>query len=548
MQSSELSARHVVGAFLILASAALANGCGASIVVVECDDGLVMCDQDCVDLDLSDEHCGGCDRPCEEGGCLDGACRGGTEPCEGPGCDGVCDPGLAACGEDCVDLQNDSAHCGSCFAPCVGGLPCQAGRCGEACPCGRCDTVELPSQLDVTQTGSTSAANDRYASTCTGDGAPDIAHRYVAPITGQYVFDTSGSSFDTVLGILSGCSELACVDDTELGTAAYLSVFLEAGQEVIAIVDGFGASSGDYSLHVYQDTGGCVGNLADCDGICVDLSSNFSHCGGCNFGCAPDEFCQNFSCQCAAPGCGCEFPICGVCSFSGQIFDVPSTFSGSTEGLTNAIEPGCASGGSPEAVYDFFAPFDGTYVFDTYGSSYDTVLSIVDAGSCGEWACNDDWLGLDSRVEVALFAGQEVLVSVDGLGDAGAYELHVNTYTPAECGPVVDGEGIEIEGSTLGNPDTFTPICVPGGSGDTTFAFFASETRTYTFDSAGSGYDVVLSVLDGECGGVLLGCTDQSDQGSSDARLDIPLRAGQIVTVVIDGFGGDEGEFFVTIQ
>ncbi len=37
-----------------------------------------------------------------------------------------------ACGLDCVDFQNDVAHCGDCITVCAGGAVCLAGACG--CP------------------------------------------------------------------------------------------------------------------------------------------------------------------------------------------------------------------------------------------------------------------------------------------------------------------------------------------------------------------------------------------------------------------------------
>ena len=52
----------------------------------------------------------------------------GASTSDGSGTTGVvCDPTLTACGEACVDLQTDPAHCGSCDAAC--GLVCAQGTC-----------------------------------------------------------------------------------------------------------------------------------------------------------------------------------------------------------------------------------------------------------------------------------------------------------------------------------------------------------------------------------------------------------------------------------
>ncbi|MCB9508092.1 MAG: hypothetical protein H6697_10565 [Myxococcales bacterium] len=80
----------------------------------------VACGDGCVDLLSNDAHCGRCDSAC-----------GDTESCE----DGVC--GCAAplerCGAQCVELSSDAAHCGRCGASCGGDERCVAGECVVDC-------------------------------------------------------------------------------------------------------------------------------------------------------------------------------------------------------------------------------------------------------------------------------------------------------------------------------------------------------------------------------------------------------------------------------
>jgi hypothetical protein len=84
--------------------------------------------------------------------------------------------------------------------------------------------------------------------------------------------------------------------------------------------------------------------------------------------------------------------------------------------------------GGVDRAYLFTAPIAGTYVFDTFGSNFDTVLHVHDGGCGGpSLGCNDDTMGLQSQLSVPLTANQTVLVVVDGFGNSqGNFTLHIN--------------------------------------------------------------------------------------------------------------------------
>ena len=108
------------------------------------------------------------------------------------------------------------------------------------CPAGEFDTTTLP----ATVTGTSAGEDSEFGGTCGGGGAPDIAFLFTAPFDGDFIFDTFGSSFDTVLYVLDGeCGgpQLACNDDG-IGTTTLsaVSVTLVEGQMVTAVVDAFG--------------------------------------------------------------------------------------------------------------------------------------------------------------------------------------------------------------------------------------------------------------------------------------------------------------------
>jgi hypothetical protein len=101
--------------------------------------------------------------------------------------------------------------------------------------------------------GTTIGNANEFALTCASGNAPDVYFTFTAPSTGLYTLDTSGSSFDTVLGVRSGTcggASLACDNDAGPGTTSLLSVSLSAGQTVIVVVDGRNGSQGSFVLNV----------------------------------------------------------------------------------------------------------------------------------------------------------------------------------------------------------------------------------------------------------------------------------------------------------
>lgn len=97
----------------------------------------------------------------------------------------------------------------------------------------------------------------------------------------------------------------------------------------------------------------------------------------------------------------------------------------STCGNPNQYTANCAFSNAPEVSYYWTAPCAGTFTIDTYGSSYDSLLTIRSLPGLTVLGCNDDAGGtLQSAVTVSLSAGQRVYVTVDGYGtNCGYFKL-----------------------------------------------------------------------------------------------------------------------------
>ena len=94
---------------------------------------------------------------------------------------------------------------------------------------------------------------------------------------------------------------------------------------------------------------------------------------------------------------------------------------------------------------------------------------------------------------------------------------------------------------TTGLGDTFTPSCIGmGGIGgeDTTVSFTAPAAGTYYFSTARPGTtvtDTVLYLLDADCMGAELACSD--DALAAQSLVTVDLAANQTVVAVVDGYG-----------
>ncbi|MEN0062941.1 MAG: hypothetical protein AAGA48_12380 [Myxococcota bacterium] len=104
-------------------------------------------------------------------------------------------------------------------------------------------------KVSETVTGDTSEHTDRLRPSCRagqGEDGPEMLIGFTAPAAGTYRFDLvddPSNVFDTVLVVLESCDgpELACDDDYNgITFQSRVSVTLEAGQTVIAQVDGYG--------------------------------------------------------------------------------------------------------------------------------------------------------------------------------------------------------------------------------------------------------------------------------------------------------------------
>jgi hypothetical protein len=455
---------------------------------------------------------------------------------------------LPECQEDCGtfgDEDGDLYYDCDDF-DCAGDPVCTAG----------CPTLTLVNTLSSTNEG----LINRVVTNCGGTSAGEQTVSFTAPSAGSWVFSVTPDdvAYEAILAVYDTCggAELACETSFAGSTAEVLQV-LAAGETVVLYVDGLGGTTGTFDLEARL----VASSELDCgDGADDDFDGRID--------------CADADCV-ALPACA------GVCP-ADTLTTSPGALAADTTGLPDLYQPSCNSaGGGSEVVLSFVAPATATYTFDTVGSAFDTVLAALDACGGSELDCDDDSAGgLRSELVLPLVAGQEVFLHVDGYNETefGAVTLNVtSSVTPAEvCDDSVDNNGdgrydcldpecigvpecatcaeqklpslspFTISFSTVGLGDDEVGTC--GGNGeDWIWEWTAPATAFYTFDTAGSTYDTVLYVRDGDCAGTELACDDDVAFPDTTSSVTTLLTAGQTVFVVVDGFSGS-GSATLNIQ
>lgn len=120
---------------------------------------------------------------------------------------------------------------------------------------GACETpVDLMGRTGTVARGSTRDRISSHRATCgSPSAAGDVVYEWTVPSDGDWVIDTEGSMFDTVLEIrVGGCAGevIQCDDDSGESTQSLVRGRFEAGQRLTIIVDGYFESSGEYVLNI----------------------------------------------------------------------------------------------------------------------------------------------------------------------------------------------------------------------------------------------------------------------------------------------------------
>jgi hypothetical protein len=359
--------------------------------------------------------------------------------------------------------------------------------------------------------GTTVGATTDGATVCGNATGPDVWYRFTAPLTGTVRFSTCGSGLDTVLSLHSACpatpaNTLACSDvwtcSFEPSESAAVVRTVVAGESFYIRVAGKNGAAGAY-----------------------------------------------------------ELKIGSVFAGSPQCWTAPPLTMGSSFGYIDGYVLGqgldlCGASGSPERWYSFTAPASGTLSVDTCTSDglaisvhtgcpgdITNLVTCAAAGSCG----------FGSSLTTAVTAGTTYRVRIAGYPISPFYRLNAS-FTPGAdtcetAAPISVGM---TAGTTAGAVNEGTPNACGGQatSPDVWYVYTATEAGLLTVDACGSGFDTLLAVYGG-CPATLdnaLACNDDGPACGVQARVVVPVTAGQQYRIRVSGFGGQSGAFVLNVS
>jgi len=227
--------------------------------------------------------------------------------------------------------------------------------------------------------------------------------------------------------------------------------------------------------------------------------------------------------------------------------------SGQTAAANDDLSPSCGSGASPELIFEWTAPYSDYFMFDSAGSDFDTVVTVLSDCNGTELACNNTAPGaVPQGLAVAeAVAGETYWVAVEGAnGETGDVNLAIG---PVVC-PSADltGQPLPATFSTVGGTTNHEARCSGqdiSSQPEKTIRYVPETAGVYRFSASSSDVRVLLSLYEGAmCGGEYLQCSfGQVGSGAYPAEVTRYLEAGQAVTLVVEGENG-VGEFEVDIQ
>jgi hypothetical protein len=332
-------------------------------------------------------------------------------------------------------------------------------------------------------------------------GGRSVWFRWTAQDAGSVTFDTFGSGFDTVLGIYTGTAVNALTgvaNNNDSGGPQSKATFTASkGATYQVAVDGVGAASGAVKLSWVQ----------------VPPNNSFAA---------------------AAVPAGAN-----------------GTMSGTNVGADKeAGEPNHAGVvGGKSVWYRWNAPGAGAVTFDTFGSTFDTVLAVYTGNVVNGLtlvAGNNDSGGPQSKVSFSAAAGATYRLAVDGNGGAsGAVTVHWlqnnNNFLAATN---LTGASGTVTGSNVGATKETGEPDHAGFAGGTSvwFRWTAPTTGTKSFDTFGSSFDTLLGVYTGTAvNGLTVVASNDDTGGGQQSKVTFPVTAGVTYRIAVDGYGASTG-------
>lgn len=346
-------------------------------------------------------------------------------------------------------------------------------------------------------------------------GGASVWYAWTAPAGGAVTITTTGSDFDTLLGVYAGSgvstlTEIAGNDDNQtIGCCTSRVRFTAVSGTTFRIaVDGYAASAGDVMLG-------------------ITLAASF-----------PNDFFIDAT------------PLGGVSVSQGPDVNV-----GYTKENGEPNHAGDAGGAS--AWYSWTAPGNGTVVVSTAGSDFDTLLGVYTGSTVSSLtpvaANNDGSAVFTSRVEFFVTSGTTFRIAVDGYaGATGNISLALTFTAPPANDDLANSTALSGASVTRG-PDTNAgataeasePIHAGSGGGRSIWYSWTSPgSGGVVATTSGSDFDTVLGVYTGSGVSTLTEVASNDEDpvlGGPTSRVEFVSSSGTTYRIAVDGYSGAFG-------
>lgn len=158
--------------------------------------------------------------------------------------------------------------------------------------------------------------------------------------------------------------------------------------------------------------------------------------------------------------------------------------------------------------------------------------------------CRSDCSGRFTRCGDGIIGGSEVCDGTAGCDPGTNCNGCCSGCGACPVATAIPPQGGTFSGMTAGSCSLLISGC--GGSGpEHTFEWTPAVSGPATIELCGSSFDTVLYIRAGGCTGSQLTCND--DACGAQSRITPSVTAGQPYTIVVDGYGGANGPFVLTV-
>jgi hypothetical protein len=364
----------------------------------------------------------------------------------------------------------------------------------------------------TTQQSTVSATTEagELMSKCSSNNIASVWYKFTPSADQNVMLDTMGSDYDTTLSIWTGTThplnELACNDDSQ-GKQSQLAYTFKAGTSYYIGVTGYTGETGKLTLNAKPIAALSNDNLVNAIAIPSVSYSNIQVTTGASI--EPTEMVAD----------------CALSTLGNSVW------------------------------YKYTPAKNQTTVFSTFGSDYNTLLSVWTGTQhpLTQVACNDDTNGVQSQVVAPLTAGTTYFINIAGVASSSSTAESGNLMFKVGTPPVNDDFGNATTVTSLPFVDSmntagasneateFSPSCAVG-SNSVWYKYTATANQNVSFATLKSDYDTVISVW---ANSKELACNDDaitSDDQEKASQVAVPVTAGTTYYIGITGNYGASGK------